>query len=65
SASGFTAPQGCTSKKNGFFLRRKLVRQKTVTFFCASEGRWLKSPYGISILATKKGLAHRRFTSFY
>ncbi|WP_315322065.1 hypothetical protein, partial [Segatella oulorum] len=61
----FSAPQGCKSKNNGFFLRRKLVRQKTMTFFCASESRWLKSPYGISILTTKKAVAHRRFASFY
>ncbi|WP_315331226.1 hypothetical protein, partial [Segatella oulorum] len=32
----FSAPQGCTSKKTEFFLRRRFTRQKTVTFFCAA-----------------------------
>ncbi|WP_277072642.1 hypothetical protein, partial [Segatella oulorum] len=59
------APEARASRNSDFFLRRRLTRQKTVTFFCASEGRWLKSPYGISILTTKKAVARRRFASFY
>ena len=31
----FSAPQGCKSKNSDFFLRRRLVRQKTTSFFCA------------------------------
>ena len=35
----FSAPQGCTSKNNDFFLRRRVTRQKTTTFFCAAGSR--------------------------
>jgi|GEM_PF-5148214 len=31
----FSAPQGHASKNNGFFLRRRVGRQKTTDFFCA------------------------------
>ena len=31
----FSAPEGQASKNSDFFLRRRVERQKTVTFFCA------------------------------
>ena len=31
----FSAPEGHASKNNGFFLRRRVARQKTMDFFCA------------------------------
>jgi len=31
----FSAPEGRSSKNNGFFLRRRVTRQKTTDFFCA------------------------------
>ena len=34
SASGFSAPQGCLAVAPQDFLRRRVARQKTVTFFC-------------------------------
>ncbi len=30
----FSAPEGQASKNNGFFLRRRVTRQKTTDFFC-------------------------------
>jgi len=39
SASGFSAPQARASRNSDFFLRRKLVRQETATFFCAGGSR--------------------------
>ena len=37
SASGFSAPQGCLAVAPRDFLRLRLVRQKTATFFCAGS----------------------------
>ncbi|WP_315330991.1 hypothetical protein [Segatella oulorum] len=31
----FSAPEARSSKNNGFFLRRRVARQKTTSFFCA------------------------------
>ncbi|WP_315256314.1 hypothetical protein, partial [Segatella oulorum] len=44
SASGFSAPQGCLAAAPRDFLRRKLVRQKTVTFFCTG-GSFVKKQW--------------------
>ena len=32
----FSAPQGCMSKNNGFFLRRRVASPKIMDFFCAA-----------------------------
>jgi len=33
----FSAPQARSSKNSDFFLRRRVARQKTVTFFCVGS----------------------------
>jgi len=35
----FSAPEAHASKNNGFFLHRRLTRQKTTSFFCTGGSR--------------------------
>ena len=66
----FSAPEGCMSKNNGFFLRRRVACTKIMSFFCAAglhvKKRRLRRHKMLHLnKKTAKKLVHKHFFSTF